>query len=129
MIISTVKIAASPENRKEILEILFSVKGPSEGATGCISCFIYQDLENEQAITYEEVWQSKKDLDTHLRSDLYRNILAAMDMSSKPPEVRFNTVSTTEGMELVKEARGYIDLEEIDKDKRVSGPKWTGHRP
>lgn len=91
------------------MEILFSVKGPTEGKTGCASCRIYQDLENEHIITYEEVWQSKKKLYNHIRSDPYRKIFAVMDMSDGPPEVKFSTISSIAGMELIKKALGYFD--------------------
>jgi len=111
MIISLIRILAEPDNKEEILEILFSVKGPTEGEPGCISCRMYQDIENEHIIAYEEVWRNRENLFKHIRSDLYRNILAVMDMSSDPPDVRFNTISNSAGMELIKEALGYSDME------------------
>ncbi|MBW1667377.1 MAG: antibiotic biosynthesis monooxygenase [Deltaproteobacteria bacterium] len=111
MIISTLRIVAEPDKNDEILEILFSVKGPTEGEAGCISCRIFQDLRNERVITYEEVWQSEEKLYQHIRSDLYRNILAVMDMSNGPPEVKFSTISNIAGMELIKKALGYFDTE------------------
>jgi len=111
MIISIIRIVTEPDKRDEILEILFSVKGPTEGKPGCISCRIYQDLENEHIIAYEEVWQNKENLYNHIRSDLYRSILAVLDMSNGPPEVKFSTISSTAGMEQIKIALRYFDRE------------------
>jgi len=111
MIISLIRILAEPDNKDEILEILFSVKGPTEGTPGCISCRMYQDLENKHIIAYEEVWRNRENLFKHICSDLYRNILAVMDMSSEPPGVSFSTISNSAGMELIKTAREYFDME------------------
>ena len=111
MVISTIRLTADPDFRKEILEVLFSVKGPTEGESGCISCSIYQELQDEHILAYVEVWQNKENLVNHIRSELYRKILTAMDMSSGPPEVQFRSISSTEGMDLIKKSLGYFDIE------------------
>jgi quinol monooxygenase YgiN len=118
MIISTVRIAsAGAKEKDEILAILFSVKGPTESEPLCISCRIYTEPRNEKDITYEEVWQNEESLYQHLRSPQYRNLLAAMDLSSEPPEVKFITVLKTEGMELMQRVLGYVDLKAIGRKK------------
>lgn len=109
MIISVVRIEAGAKTRDEILAILFSVKGPTESDPQCVSCRIYTEPRNEKRITYEEVWQDEESLYQHLRSPHYRNLLAAMDLSSEPPEVKFTTVLKTEGMEVVQRVLGKAD--------------------
>jgi hypothetical protein len=42
-----------------------------------------------------------------MRTDAYKNLISAMDMLSEPPEVKFNAVSHTGGMEIIEMARGY----------------------
>jgi quinol monooxygenase YgiN len=113
MIVSTIRIAAGAKKKEEILAILFSVKGPIESDPQCISCRIYTEPRDEKHITYEEVWQNEENLYQHLRSPHYRNVLAAMDLSSEPPEVKFITVLKTEGMELMQRVLGYVDLKAI----------------
>jgi quinol monooxygenase YgiN len=118
MIISTVRIASAGAKKKgEILAILFSVKGPTESKPQCISCRIYTEPRNEKIITYEEVWQNEESLYQHLRSPNYRNLLAAMDLSSEPPEVKFTTVSKTEGMEVMQRVLGKVDLKAMGRTK------------
>ena len=75
------------KNEEPVLEILFFVKGPTVIKGGCIGCGIYQDLQNDHIITYEKVWQNKENLYNHIRLALYRNLLAAIDMASEPPEI------------------------------------------
>jgi len=111
MIIATIRIFANSGNFNEIIDILSSVKGPAEGKSGCISCFIYQEVNHENRITYEEKWEKQVQLNKHICSDLYRKILAVIDMSSQPPEVKFSTTSSTVGMDLIKSAFGCCDNE------------------
>ncbi len=117
MIVSTIRIAAGAKKKEEILAILFSVKGPIESDPQCISCRIYTEPRDEKHITYEEVWQNEESLYQHLRSPHYRNVLAAMDLSSEPPEVKFITVLKTEGMELMQRVLGYVDLKAMGRKK------------
>ena len=72
---------------------------------GCLSCHIYGDLQEENVLMLEEVWMSEEDLDLHLRSEEYRNLLLVMEMALKHPEVRFNAVSASTGMETIEKAR------------------------
>ena len=55
---------------------------------------------------YVEQWESEEDLQRHIRSDLYRRILEAMELSCRSPEVSFHSVSATAGMELIEALRG-----------------------
>jgi len=109
MIIATIRILADSGNISEIIEVLSSVKGQTEGKSGCISSLIHQEVNNENRITYEERWENQEQLYNHIRSDLYRKILAVIDMSSQPPIVNFSTISSTAGMEMIKAAIGYSD--------------------
>jgi hypothetical protein len=52
-----------------------------------------------------ERWDSEPEFERHIRSEIYRRILAALDFSSKPPEVVFDFVTTSKGMELIEALR------------------------
>jgi hypothetical protein len=62
-------------------------------------------------VTYVEIWKTKAGLFKHIRSPLYRSILAAIDMSCEIPDIQFSSVSATDGMELIKAALSYPDAE------------------
>ena len=57
------------------------------------------------AILYMERWDSEQDFERHVRSDLYRRILAAVEFSCKPPEIVFDYVNVSKGMELIEALR------------------------
>ena len=94
--------------------MLRSLVEPTRVETGCVRCALYADLEDPKAIVWIEEWRTQDDLERHLRSTQYRKILAALEMSSEVPDVRFNTVVETEGMKLIEQARG------VDDDWQVS---------
>jgi quinol monooxygenase YgiN len=50
-----------------------------------------------------ERWESEAALTTHIRSEAYRRILGACQISRSQPESRFDTVSYTQGIELIEQ--------------------------
>jgi quinol monooxygenase YgiN len=109
MILSIVNIVPSGGKRQEILDILFSVKGPTLAAPGCLACSIYEEQGEEQAIVYYQLWQTPEEMYRHIRSALYSRVLQAMELSTREPEIRFHTISETRGMELIESLRGSDD--------------------
>ena len=104
MIVFTMRVAAPPAKRTEMLQALRSLVGPMSALSGCRCCRLYQDADDENAITWLEEWESREQLDRHVRSSEYRTLLSVMDLSAVQPEVRFNTVAKTAGMELIRDA-------------------------
>jgi len=72
---------------------------------GCHSCHVYEDVQEANVILFKTLWQCREDMEHHLRSDEYRNVLLTMEMAEKEPEIWFNTISDSEGIEIVEKAR------------------------
>jgi quinol monooxygenase YgiN len=72
---------------------------------GCLSCYIYENHQEKNVLMLEEVWRSEEDLDLHLRSEEYRNLLLVLEMGAKQPEIRFDTISSSTGIETIEKAR------------------------
>jgi quinol monooxygenase YgiN len=72
---------------------------------GCAACDIYDEQGPEAAIVFVERWESDAALDAHLRSEAYRRVLAAIELSGGRPEIRFEHVSVSEGIELIERSR------------------------
>ena len=105
MILSTIRMKIPPKKRNEALKILRSTAEQCKVHSGCLGCHIYEDVQEDNVLTFEEMWRSEEDLERHLRSKEYRNVLLVMEMALKHPEVRFNTVSTSTGIETIEKAR------------------------
>jgi hypothetical protein len=75
-----------------------------------------------------ERWESDAALEAHLRSEAYRRVLAAIELSGGPPEVCFDYVSTTEGINRIERARdlsGQAEAAARDPSVRPPDPKGT----
>lgn len=105
MIIFTLRIKVPAMRRRDFLDSARRVTGPTAVQPGCISCRFYQDLDDSDAILFIEEWESRVDLDRRIKSREYRIILELMELSSVPPQIRLNTVSTTEGLEAIETLR------------------------
>ncbi len=99
MIQATFRLVAPDGKRAEILEVLQSVKGPTEVSRGCLACRILQDAEDANILTYLEQWDTREDLEEHLRCERFRRLLPVIDMSLQRPEIQFSTVEDVRGME------------------------------
>ena len=106
MIIATLRMSVPPEKKDDILRTLRIVTGPTRAQLSCISCIIYQDVEDENVVSFVQEWESWEALDEYIRSDIYRKILAVMELANQPPEIKFITAVKTEGLELIEEVRG-----------------------
>jgi quinol monooxygenase YgiN len=105
MILASIRITIPPRNHGEALKILGSIAELCRDYPGCISCNVYGDLQEENVLMLEEVWRSEEDMDIHLRSDEYRNLLLVLEMARKQPEIRFDTISSSTGIETIEKAR------------------------
>jgi quinol monooxygenase YgiN len=105
LIQATVTMAMPPQKSGEALRLVKSFAEQWRDEPGCISCHIYEDLQEKNVYMLKEVWSSQEDLDRHLRSDEYRNLLLILEMALEQPEIRFDTIAASTGIETVEKAR------------------------
>ena len=105
MLRSTIRMIISPENHRDALEILASVSEQTQFEPGCVYSRLYQDVTDEGVTLLEELWLTFEDLMGHLQSEKYRKILLVIEMAAEPPEIRFDTIAQTSGMETIEQAR------------------------
>jgi hypothetical protein len=53
----------------------------------------------------EEFWECGRDMLTHLKSDAYRRILLVIEMAEEPPDIRFDFIADSGGVEVIELAR------------------------
>ncbi len=105
MIQATIRMMIPPRKRDEILGILRPVVEQCRDEPGCTSCHLYGDLQDRDVILLEQVWKTTEGLDRHLGSEEFRNLLLIMELALERPEIRFNTISSSSGMETIERAR------------------------
>ena len=83
MILATIRMTIPPQKREEVLKILRSMAEQCRDDPGCLSCNIYGDLQEKNVFVLEEVWRAEEDLNLHLRSGEYLNLLLVLEMSTQ----------------------------------------------
>lgn len=109
MVRSTIRLLIPLEKQKEALEILSSISEQIQFEQGCISSRIYQDIRENLAIMFEEIWTNEYDLNRHLQSDKYRKVLLVVEMATESPEIRFDTIAESSGVETIEKARAQTE--------------------
>ena len=105
MINATIRMTIPPPKSREALKILSSMAEQCRDEPGCHRCHVYRDLLEKNVLMLEEVWRDTEDLDRHLRSDEYRNLLLILETALQQPEIRFDTISLSTGIETIERAR------------------------
>ena len=105
MIETTIKMTVPVEKRKEVLQTVLAILAPIRLERGCISCNCYVDVEDERVLFIEEEWNAREDLENHLRSDNFGILNGAMRLLRVEPDIKFNTIAATAGVEAILAAR------------------------
>ena len=105
MIVTTIRIQTTPRNRKELMQTFRSLSNPIQSERGCKSCRIYRDVENEEAVIVIQEWDSKIQLNKHLRSDEFAVMVGAMSLLEQPDTVEFQVLDQVEGSRSVEAIR------------------------
>ena len=105
MITVTLRMKVSDKRRRDIINSARLILGPTSIQSGCISCRLYQDLDEPDAVFLVEEWESREKVDHHFNSEQSRIILSLMEASDQFPEIKINTVSKMEGLEAIETVR------------------------
>jgi quinol monooxygenase YgiN len=106
MIFVRIAMNVLPEKQKELVQTILSMIGPMEKEAGCLSYALFCNIKDKNLMNLLEEWQTRKDLDRHLRSEMFSVLLGTKSLLFDPPQIQIHTVSHSEGMESVNTARG-----------------------
>ena len=111
----SIRVVTSAQRLPEMLRMVSSLLAPTRVQPGCTQARLYVDADNSRALTLVQEWESQADLDRYLTSESCKLVLAAIESSQMAPEVRFDTVSSRAGLEVIEIARRGLT--------RVRGPR------
>ena len=101
--------------------------GHATAKAGCAGFSISQDISNPETLTICDQWATREDFDEHVRSADYRLLLAVIDLSVTPPDIRFDDLEHLGGLDLVQalrrpEARLGRTIGHENQRARISAP-------
>jgi quinol monooxygenase YgiN len=105
MIVVRITMDVIPDKQKEMVQTLLSMIGSMKKAAGCLSYTLFSNIEDKNLLNLLGEWQTRKDLDNHLISEIFSIFLGTKSLLKKPHEINIYTVIKSEGMEAVNMAR------------------------
>ena len=105
MIIVGITMNVLLEKRTEVMQTLLSMIEPTENERGCLSCHVFRDIEDKNVFSLIQEWQTREDLDDHIRSDRFSVLLGTKSLLFEPPRIEIHTISHSEGREAIDAIR------------------------
>jgi len=111
MVLATLRMTFSAKKVGEALTILRSMAEQSRVRPGCLSSRVYRNgqKDKDNLLMFEQQWSNEADLECYLRSDDYRQVLMVLEMAIKQPEIRFDTILSSTGIEAIEKARSSVE--------------------
>jgi quinol monooxygenase YgiN len=109
MVLATLRMTFSAKKVGEALTILRSMAEQGRVRPGCLSSRVYRNGQKDNVLMFEQQWSNEADLKCYLRSDDYRQVLMVLEMAIKQPEIRFDTILSSTGIETIEEARSSVE--------------------
>jgi quinol monooxygenase YgiN len=104
----------TPETCEEAAGVLRSLVGPVRAERGCNATQLLRNAGGENGLTWIEEWRGAEDFERHLRSAVFRRILAVIDLAAGPPRVEIDDVASRRGFDLVEEILGRTPEKETE---------------
>ena len=105
MVHASVRMQIPSQKRDEVLGILSNLSRKTRYEVGCVSCRVYRGAEEEDGILLDQFWSDEQCLEHHLRSTNFNKVIQLAELSSAPPEFKFETVLHTSGIETIVNAK------------------------
>jgi len=105
VIIVRIAMNVLPEKQKEVMQTLLSMVESTGREKGCLSHQVFRDIEEENVFNLIDEWETREDVDQHIRSAKFGVLLGTKSLLCEPPDVQIHTVSDSEGMAAVSAAR------------------------
>ena len=106
MIILRITMNFLPEKQKEVMQTLLSMIETVAKENGCLSCEGFCDIDGKTVFSLIEEWETRNDLERHIRSERFSVLLGTKSLLAKPLEMKIYSVSHSEGAEVINAFRG-----------------------
>ena len=105
MIVVRIAMNVFPEKQMEVMQTLLSMIEPTGKEKGCLSYAVSCDIEDKNSFSLLQEWETREDLDHHIRSHRFGVLFGTKTLLCEPPKIQIYTVSQSEGMEGIHAAR------------------------
>ena len=89
MVITSIRIHARPEKKKEILQAITDLSKQIMMNKGCVKSSLYQDMEDSDSFYIIEEWKSFEDLEEHKKSKEFSILRGLNSMLAESLDIRY----------------------------------------
>lgn len=100
------RLTHDPEGPQALLEALRSAATASFAEPGCRSSRIWRVADDSGDLLLMEEWEKEEDLERHVRTAVFRRLLAVLELSRSAPDVFYVQGARLRGMEWIEEILG-----------------------
>ena len=93
MILVIIRMKVLAEKRVELCQTIVSLIGSLRTEKGCLRCDFCQSMEDENELCILEEWDTRENLNSHLKSERFRVLRGAMNLLQEPYEMLVHTVA------------------------------------
>ena len=94
-----------PGDRDRAVQLLLSGRADIVTKRGCRSCDVATEPGEDGVVHYREVWESEVLFHEHVRSEEFRRVLIAMDLSCEEPEIVVGELRGHSGLAYLRSLR------------------------
>ncbi|MBA3028617.1 MAG: hypothetical protein FP816_07385 [Desulfobacteraceae bacterium] len=98
MILLIIRMKVFPEKRKELSQAMTCLAGSIRTEKGCGRCDFCQNLEDEDDLLLLEEWDTRENLQHHMKSENFKVIRGTANLLKVPFEMRFHSVFHPKGI-------------------------------
>ena len=100
-----ISIHALDSKRSELLRTCQAISKAALMEPGCRTSNLSQDIDNENLIYLEQIWEDRSYLEGQLNSDIFSALLGAMKLLGNSYEIQINDGPQAQGMAAVLAVR------------------------
>jgi quinol monooxygenase YgiN len=115
MIIVKITLNALADKHLEVTQTLLSLIEPVGKEQGCKNYNVFCDIHDKNHFCLLEEWETKENLDHHIRSRRFGVLLGIKTLLQEPLDIQIYTTSHPKGMEAIEavRAKGVVYDEDI----------------
>jgi quinol monooxygenase YgiN len=98
-------VAGSAEESTGQVEAFQSLMKLTRIENGCLGCWVRTDGDEKFTLHYEEEWATEDAMRRRVRSNRFTSLLSLLETAAEPPQVQFDFITTTSGLEYVAAVR------------------------
>jgi quinol monooxygenase YgiN len=105
MIVVRIIMNVLPEKQKEVMQTLLSIVESPRKKGGYLSYGIFCDIEDKNVFNLISEWNTRQDLDDHIKSYRFSVLLGTKSLLCEPLKVQIFTISNSEGIDAINSVR------------------------